>query len=137
LIVLLKIIDIFADAVTSELEKSFNYYLFISFFHRKIIFSLSSLYETGSFSVIFLLLNSLALSLKMKRSHIQVRFEIQIWLGLGTNQFVSAKDVFTLFQLLSVLNQIVSTVIIIVLNCHKKGQNGPKATNTLSTPSLL
>ncbi len=137
MIVLLKIIDIFADAVTSELEKSFNYYLFISFFHRKIIFSLSSLYETGSFSVIFLLLNSLALSLKMKRSHIQVRFEIQIWLGLGTNQFVSAKDVFTLFQLLSVLNQIVSTVIIIVLNCHKKGQNGPKATNTLSTPSLL
>jgi hypothetical protein len=138
LIVLLKIIDIFADAVTSELEKSFNYYLFISFFHRKIIFSLSSLYETGSFSVIFLLLNSLALSLKMKRSHIQViRFEIQFWLGLGTNQFVSAKDVFALFQLLSVLNQIVSTVIIIVLNCHKKGQNGPKATNTLSTPSLL
>jgi hypothetical protein len=84
-----------------------------------------------------LLLNSMALSLKMKRSHIQVRFEIQIWLGLGTNQFVSAKDLFAHFQLLSVLNQIVSTVIIIVLNCHKKGQNGPKATNTLSTPSLL
>jgi hypothetical protein len=134
---IIKIIDIFAHAVTSELENPLITIYIFHFFIKKIIFSLSFLYETGSFSVIFLLLNSLALSLKMKRSHIQVRFEIQIWLGLGTNQFVSAKDLFALFQLLSVLNQIVSTVIIIVLNCHKKGQNGPKATNTLSTPSLL
>jgi hypothetical protein len=36
---IIKIIDIFADAATSELEKSFNYYLFFSFFHKKLLFS--------------------------------------------------------------------------------------------------
>jgi hypothetical protein len=48
-----KIINIFADAVTSELEKSFNYYYFFHFFIKNIFSHLVFCVKQGVFCYFF------------------------------------------------------------------------------------
>jgi hypothetical protein len=128
------IINIFADAVTSELEKSFNYYYFFHFFIKNNFSHLVFCMKQGVFCDFFCCLIYWLCHSDEEISHPSKDLIYKFGLDWEpTNLSVLKRPICTLSAVVSFESNCFNSHNF-VINCHKKGQNGPKATNTLSTP---